>query len=60
MKEAKQKCEICEYAKTINQILKKQYEEKYQERKATIIVKTVTIVMLLQIAVINTILLFNK
>lgn len=51
-----QKCKECEYGK----ILKKYYEDEFKGKKATIIIKTVTVMLLLQIAIINTIILFKK
>lgn len=51
-----QKCKNCKYAVTVREY----WENELKNKKATIILKTVTFMLLLQTAIINTILLFKK
>lgn len=51
-----QKCKECEYSK----VIKKTLEDEYKSKKATIILRTVTMTVSIMAAIINTILLFKK
>lgn len=54
------KCKDCSYEKKISAYWEKYWKDKYIGEKAAIIIKTATVMLLIQIAFISTVMLFKK